>query len=75
MVRTLTVHNCHLLIVQVLRISSGSIPLSDLLGPERADAIEAEGEDYAMFVAQPDVKGEVLRRHHTTLPGVTGGRG
>lgn len=50
-------------------------PLTNLLCAEGPDAVQAKGEDDAIFVAKADVEGKVLRRDHAALPGIAHGRG
>src|SRR5918911_1238387 len=44
--------------------------LPDLLGAERADAVQAEAEDDAVLAAEADVVAEVLGRDGAARPGV-----
>src|SRR5438128_2698830 len=45
--------------------------LPNLLGPERADAVQAKCKDYAVFVAQPHIEGVILHGDGAAFPRVT----
>ena len=45
--------------------------LADLFSPEAADAVQAKGEDDAVFFAQADVEARKLHRRRTAVPRVS----
>ena len=45
--------------------------LADLLGAERADAIQTKAENHPVFLAETDVERRKLTRHRATIPTVT----
>ena len=49
-------------------------PLTNLFGSKRPNAVKTKCEDHAIFIAQTNVEGEVLRGNHAALPGVADGR-
>src|SRR5262245_54241490 len=50
------------------RPSASAVALADLLGAEAADAVEAEGEDDAVFLAQADVETRKLDGRGAAVP-------